>query len=86
MLLENKVIDYLTGKTLTGTEDEIEDVAIAIVAGILFGSTNYKKFIDIGGRYLDKQPEATVDDILPMVITEIIVDFIFGNVKEVKTK
>ena len=86
VLLENKVIDYLTGKTLTGSEDEIEDVAIAIVAGILFGSTNYKKFIDIGGRYLDKQPEATVDDILPMVITEIIVDFIFGNVKEVKTK
>lgn len=82
-LLTNAVTDYLSGRTLAGTLEEIEDVAIAIVAGIIFGSTNYQKFLTIGARYLDKDSNATVEDILPMVLVELVVDFIFGNVNEV---
>ena len=85
-LLTNAVTDYLGGRTLSGSMEEIENVAIDIIAGILFGSTNYKKFIQIGSRYLDKDGKASVEDVLPMILVELVVDFLFGNIKQFSIK
>ena len=80
--LKNEVEDILRKSELNDTLENIENIGIELVAGLLFNKTNYYKFIRLCEKYIATKEEANgVDDVLGYVLTDLITDFLLGQVK-----
>ena len=80
-VLADKVRDRLVSIKLDDDLECIETIGIELVAGILFDTTNYYKFIKLCEKYLDQDSEKTVDDIISFVLTELVIDFFMSKTK-----
>lgn len=80
-VLADKVRDRLVSIRLDDDLECIETIGIELVAGILFDTTNYYKFIKLCEKYLAEDSEKTVDDIISFVLTELVVDFFMSKTK-----
>lgn len=83
-VLADKVRDRLLGIKLDDNLECIETIGIELVAGLLFDTTNYYKFIKLCEKYLAEDDEKTVDDIISFVLTELVVDFFMSKTKVFK--
>lgn len=80
-LLREQVIDKLLSISLTDDIETIESIGIELVAGILFEKTNYYKFIKTCERYLSKDSNTEVDDIIGYVLVELVTDLLMSKMK-----
>ena len=83
-VLAEKVKDRLLSIKLDDNLECIETVGIELVAGLLFDTTNYYKFIKLCEKYLAADEDKTVDDIISFVLTELVVDFFMSKTKVFK--
>lgn len=74
-------VNLLVKNTLTDDDTFLERICISIIAGCLFNNTNYFKFITSVEKFLTKDSNLTVDDVVPYVLTEILTDFIMNKCK-----
>lgn len=80
-LLREQVMDKLLSISLTDDIETIESIGIELVAGILFEKTNYYKFIKTCERYLSKDSNTEVDDIIGYVLVELVTDLLMSKMK-----
>ena len=80
-LLREQVMDKLLSIPLTDDIETIESIGIELVAGILFEKTNYYKFIKTCERYLSKDSNTEVDDIIGYVLVELVTDLLMSKMK-----
>lgn len=80
-LLREQVMDKLLSISLTDDIETIESIGIELVAGILFEKTNYYKFIKTCERYLSKDSDTEVDDIIGYVLVELVTDLLMSKMK-----
>lgn len=80
-LLREQVTDKLLSISLTDDIETIESIGIELVAGILFEKTNYYKFIKTCERYLSKDSNTEVDDIIGYVLVELVTDLLMSKMK-----
>lgn len=80
-LLREQVTDKLLSISLTDDIETIESIGIELVAGILFEKTNYYKFIKTCERYLSKDSNIEVDDIIGYVLVELVTDLLMSKMK-----
>ena len=83
-LLREQVTDKLLTLALTDDIETIESIGIELVAGILFEKTNYYKFIRSCERYLAKDGNTEVDDIIGYVLVELVTDLLMSKMKVFK--
>lgn len=80
-LLREQIMDKLLSISLTDDIETIESIGIELVAGILFEKTNYYKFIKTCERYLSKDSNTEVDDIIGYVLVELVTDLLMSKMK-----
>jgi hypothetical protein len=80
-VLADKVRDKLLSIRLDDDLECIETIGIELVAGLLFDTTNYYKFIKLCEKYLAQDSDKNVDDIISFVLTELVIDFFMSKTK-----
>lgn len=74
-------VKLLVRNTLPDDGTFLEKICISIIAGCLFNNTNYFKFITSVEKFLTKDNNLTVDDVMPYVLTEILTDYLMDRCK-----
>lgn len=80
--LDAAVEGLLKAGRLTDDDEFIEKMCVAIIGKYLFNKTNYFKFFQCVERFLDRDNSLNVDDVIPMVLTVFVVDYLMSKMKQ----
>lgn len=80
-LIAEGLEECLNKTPITDTGEYIEKLAIDFIGGILFNLTNYHKFLVSSSKHLEKNHKLTMDQVLPLVITELVTEYYLGHLK-----